>query len=88
MTAEEAVRYLEEIFEKEPTSDHCAGNALEAIEEALTLAYKVLKTAEWESWDGLMEYCVFCNMPKHSGHSALCPRQLALASIKEENNEI
>lgn len=86
MTAEEAVRYLERLYEEGPY-DHCAGNALESIEEALTLAYKTIKGLEWEVWRDGFEYCVFCHTGKHLGHSRNCPRQLVLASIREEKDD-
>lgn len=84
MTAEEAVRYLEEMYVVEPTfADPSTEDALEAIEEALTLAYKTIKSVEWE-WRAGTPYCAFCNTGKHLGHSRNCARQLTLASIREE----
>ena len=84
MTAEEAVRYLEEKYADEPTVLDTE-DALEAIEEALTLAYKTIKGLEWEIWHDGAEYCVFCHTGKHLGHSRNCSRQLALASIRESD---
>jgi len=82
MTAEEAMRYLENIYDDEPTYDLETEVAHEAIKEALMLAYKALKNVEW----GNTGFCVFCHYGNPRYHYHDCPRQLALASIGEHES--
>ena len=71
------------MYVAEPTfADPGTEDALEAIGEALTLAYKALSWFEWETWDLGDLYCIWCGNGRHVGHDSRCKRQLALASIR------
>lgn len=70
MTAEEAVRYLEEKYADEPTVLDTE-DALEAIGEALALAYKALKMAEWAKENGYHLVTLWEHEIKEQGAQAL-----------------
>lgn len=87
MTAKKAVEYLhDEYVLPNVFGDPEVGVALQAIEDALNLAYAALEKVEWHSqWEDDV-HCPFCDnlMPlldPHLGHLSSCPRQLAIAAI-------
>lgn len=80
MTAEEAVQFLDKMYEDEPTYDPDVEGAMDAIREALILAFKALRDVEWNNTG----FCVFCHYGNPGHHFHNCPRQIALASMREE----